>query len=130
MLIRREARPRRAKAVSDSWLMQRGERRCRAATSRGRQKTTRTATLSKQEERGASVDKKRRARDEPELFPTAGSCSEASEMTRSHEPQTARRRRALSRGVNTRWRCPGIAGSDSWLRKGRDAAQPRTAGVT
>jgi hypothetical protein len=41
-------------------------------------KTTCTATLSKPEDRVASVDTRRRARNEPKLFPTAGSCSEAS----------------------------------------------------
>ena len=42
-----------------------------------RPRTTRTATLSKQEKRGASVDTMRSARDKPKLFPTACSCGEA-----------------------------------------------------
>ena len=44
----------------------------------GRRTATRTATLSGQEELGVGVGTRRRARDEPELCPTAGSSGEAS----------------------------------------------------
>ena len=54
--------------------------------------TTRTATLSKQEERGASVDTRRCTPTSPSCFRQLAHAARRAEMPRSRRPQTARRR--------------------------------------